>query len=667
MIVFFIAFIIGLLIFILQVCVHVHTIRQGIARGKLDHVPERFRHVMRMAFGQKRVMERWWGKAHAVIFYAFLVFLLGTVELLVEDLFHWSWSLAMTIGMTATGVIHLVQTYFAWMTLVAVAVLITRRIVRKKEIASNGDAWLILVLIAILMLSHIGVMSSRSALWLDPEWLDKCLPVSKWIGSFMNRDVAFLVHDLSSGVHILAVAVFLIWIPMGKHLHILFAFPNLFCQYERYGAKPIPCMDNPDMDGYAQKLEDAVSKDIPEAEWPIIGAEKVHDLKQRLIMNALTCTRCQRCTNACPMVVSDKKYQGPMESQIRLRDLCMDGNAVLVKKSDGDKKSGIISAEELWQCTQCGACDRVCPVGNENTARIIDLRRGEVCRDRAPSKLNSLLSKFERSGNPWGYPRADRGAWKTALHSENNGDIHVVLFAGCMGAYDVTARKTLENCAQWLETNGFVVHTLDKESCCGEFLRKLGHEQEFADCMKQNLEEIAKISEYDSILTICPHCANTLRNEYPGELRAKHFLEFVAERWERGELENDTSAEKIMSRVHMPCGLGKVPETPKRLLRLFRELGLEISDEEAVNGHCCGGGGGQFFLENSRKIAEMRVNELLEENPDQISTCCPFCVQMLDSELKSNGSVQEDGDISLIPVSNVIDICISRARRVSGD
>lgn len=668
MFVFSIAFIVGLLIFVLQTCVHIHAVRQGVPRDKTDHPAARLKHVMRMAFGQKRVMERWWGKAHAVIFYAFLVFLLSTLELLIESFTSRMWSLVNTIGITAVGVIHLIQTCFAWLTLIAVAVLLTRRIVRKNTVKSNFDAWFILSLIAILMISHIAVIAARIALWFEPKWLDNCLPFTAWISSFMNRDVAFLVRDLASGLHILAVSVFLVWIPMGKHLHILFAFPNLFFQYERYDDKEMPvlCMDNPNMDDYAQKLEEAAAKDMPESEWPIIGAEKIRDLKRRLILNALTCTRCQRCTNACPMVASDQsKYQGPMESLIRLRSLSLDGNAPLVLTPENNNKIGIISHDELWQCTQCGACDRVCPVGNENLVRILDLRRGQVCRELVPAKLNSVLAKFERSGNPWGYPKADRSAWKNVIsNSTKNGDIHVVLFAGCMGAYDLTARKTLENCAKWLEMNGVVVHTLENESCCGEVMRKLGHEMEFAECMQRNLEAFAKLPKYDSIVTICPHCANTLKNEYPAGLRAKHFLEFVTDLRARGELEIENTSQNPKNRIHVPCGLGKTPQTPKQLIQLFHALGFCVSENEVVSGHCCGGGGGQFFLENSRKIAEMRVDELLEDKPEQIATCCPFCVQMLDSELKTKGSVQGNGDISLIPVSNVIDICIAKARRV---
>lgn len=660
MIVYFVAFIIGLIAFFVQVVCHVRNIRNGLPGQPFDHISDRLKNVLRMAFGQHRVCERWWGKAHFVIFYAFLAFLLGSLEVLGTTLDE-SWMLSQWIGVDAAGVLHLVMSYFAWLTLGALLVVSVRRLVKKSEVHSTFEAWFILALIAVLMISHLAMMCARFSLGFEISWMRSFLPLCSALSEHLDRLDGYLIHDLAAGIHVLAIAVFLVWIPRGKHLHILFAFPNLFCQHRLYDENGIPVTgcSSPDLKAYEDALEKAIEQDIPEENWPVIGSVQMKSLPRQYILNGFSCTQCRRCTNACPMVAANvENCAGPLESMIRMRTLCQKTDSELV-----GKVNALISADELWNCTQCGACDRACPVGNSIAARMVEMRRGRVCKEDYPPKLNAVFSHLERSGNPWGYAKSDRMKWTEHLKKcEANSKLpRILIFAGCMSSYDSAAQKTLVNCANWLMEQGFDVQTLEKEVCCGEPLRKLGKEDEFQKVMDVNLSEIEKVP-HDVILTVCPHCAHVLRNEYDGakkRLNAMHFLEFVADLYDAGmlEIQVDEAQTGTVSRVvHVPCGLGKTPETPRRLLRLLKMLGLRIVDRDITQSHCCGAGGGQFFMDNGRKITRLRVEELAAGHADEIATACPFCVQMLGDEIVSRNA-QEDTKDNLIPVVNVVDIC----------
>ena len=633
-------FILSSIIFAIELKSHIQVICEGRTTGRTDHKKHRMIYMLKSAFFQNRVRERWWGRLHTIIFYTFIIFLIDAIELMIQSV--WSdFSLTHLLGPAISGIIYIIQTYFAWMCLCAVIVLMIRRFAKRKTLRSTFDAWLILGLILFIMISHFGVISSLIANKLISGNFASFLPVMTYIGSkYTDPD---LIHTLCAWIHIICVCTFLIWIPRGKHLHIVMAFPALLNQYRLYvNNTPVTGLNNPEIESYEKALESAIEKDLPESEWPVIGTEKFKDLSRRPRLEAFACTQCQRCTDVCPMVSANlDNVAGPMQSMLNLRNLCMNHQI-------SSKLIPEISLEsEIWSCTQCGACDRTCGVGVEHTNRILQIRQAVVCREKIPPELNKVFAEFEKTGNPWGYPKSQRltvsvPGYKDIPKNEMilnlRGEtcrIHTILFfVGCMGYYDQAFNKTVNHTINWLCQQGFEVKLLNNEQCCGESMRKLGNESAFAQHMQNNLAEIQKIP-HDLILTACPHCAQILSNDYITTQyvpKAMHVWDFLAHlNTQKPVLFNHNH--QATSVLHMPCLLGKRPESPAKMLKMAELAHIQIKDKDVSRSHCCGAGGGQFFMDKSRKIAEMRTQELISSAPDHIITACPFCYQMLQDEV----------------------------------
>jgi Fe-S oxidoreductase len=252
----------------------------------------------------------------------------------------------------------------------------------------------------------------------------------------------------------------------------------------------------------------------------------------------------------------------------------------------------------------------------------------------------------------------------------------ILIFAGCMARYDLNVHRTLEHAVQWLSGLGFTVIALENETCCGESMRKLGNEMGFVSCRDKNLEAIEKV-EHDVILTICPHCAQTLKQDYATykrRLNVRHIWEFAAEQidWlspknrsqEASGLGSDAACgAELMTKnhkrvLHMPCLLGKTPGSPADMVEMAKTLGIECP-ENVVRSHCCGAGGGQFFIDAQNGLVKQRVDELMAYDADEIVTGCPFCAQMLGDELirrnQSDCGEQQGKNCRIVHIADLLD------------
>lgn len=620
-------------------------------------------------------MERWWGIGHWVIFYAFLVFLTSGIEILVQSLSP-SWHWGALIGDTGASVLAVGQTAFAWLTLGALLVLSLRRFRAGKRLHSRPEAWLITGLIAGIMLSHLLAMAARIAL--SPSaLLEAFLPLTAYVSTFLATR-AELVYEFSSTAHIVMMAVFLVWIPRGKHAHILAVFPNLYLTHPNYkNGRAILDEESPDIDVFSERYEAVLLANEADGNddadnLPMLGAARLFDLNRKYLLDAYACTQCQRCTDVCPMVAAeiDDDIRGPMATMIDLRQMLEArkmGNDGLVP--------GVIAAAELWNCTQCGACDRACPTGVEHLARIVSMRQALVFDGDHPSGIDGVGQKLERSGNPWGYPKSDRKLWQTSLtppqESQAEAKVRgigsvrrIAIFAGCMAAYDPRAQKSLQNFTDWLQRQGFDVVPMVAEICCGEPLRKLGDEAGFQALAKENVEHLRAL-DADLIVSLCPHCVHTLRDRYVRfgqELGVMHALEFFVALWKAKQLQLKTIDAPSKIALHMPCGLSKQNDISDEIQAMLEALGYSLCDDApADRSHCCGAGGGLFFIDTSQAISHMRSRECLVDAPDALASACPFCIQTLDDGcLQLRTATSEGAEKAHSPTSptliNVVDI-----------
>jgi Fe-S oxidoreductase len=301
--------------------------------------------------------------------------------------------------------------------------------------------------------------------------------------------------------------------------------------------------------------------------------------------------------------------------------------------------------EYAWFCTTCGACLVKCPAFIRPVDEIVDLRRYQVLTTgKMPKSVGDTMRNLERQGNPWGIPPENRMAWADGLHIRElapGDDTDVLLFTGCAAAFDERNKKvtrSLVKILQKLEIN-FAVLGYD-EMCCGETARRMGHEYIFQEFAKQNIETFGKV-KFNRILTSCPHCFNTLKNEYPqmgGDYLVQHYSEFLAGMDPKafGKSDND-----VKFTFHDSCYLGRYNNVYQAPRKLLDESGIDMVEmkRHEEDAFCCGGGGGGMWMETdaNTRINHRRLQDALDVNAEAVATACPYCLTMMEDAVNSKG------------------------------
>ena len=657
MLIIFCIFLIGVVVFFVQVGREIHIIALGKPSHRTDVKKQRLFYALKLTLGQKRITEKPWGWAHVVLMWAFLVFLTAGLEMLIACILpHFTWK--DLFGDAFHALLCLVQTWFAWAAILGLCVVSTRRIVARKFTYTNFDAIFILADIFILMAAHIICMSALIAQHQVTEWAVRLMPFERCLSDYLSPH-AMTLHDVFSALHLIMMAIFLCWIPNSKHLHILFGWPDAFFAYKTWFKDGTPSFspDPVNFDTYEAECTKAIEENAQIM--PTIGLRTFSDTTQKQRLEAFSCTKCMRCTNVCPMVSAGLDDKGPMQTLIHLREMCRKNNA------ETPLIPTLISSSALWNCTQCGACDRACPLSHEHALRILMMRQNAVAQqENVPSKLDKCFANVERSGNPWGYPKKDRtlllnaSPEDTSVHTphatftDKFGTIkRIALFAGCMASYDKRASKTLNAVHAWLKISGFDVVLMPKETCCGEPLRKTGNEFGFETQARANIETLNAL-QVDLVLTTCPHCAFTLNDSYRDygfNTRVMHIVQLWHTMMDNNSLKIQKT-EKGSIALHMPCYLSKYAEETNTVLKLLNAAGYDVRlAKNAALDSCCGAGGGRFFFTEDRSIANNRIQTLDKLGAPKLAALCPYCVQMLNDALQ-NSDVR-----SLTTSFNVID------------
>jgi Fe-S oxidoreductase len=391
-----------------------------------------------------------------------------------------------------------------------------------------------------------------------------------------------------------------------------------------------------------------------------IGASVVGEFTWKQLLDTDACTICGRCTSVCPANITGKPLD-PREIVLKLGTVASMSavppqsppvgiDPVITVNSDNVFQ--LITPEELWSCTTCRACDEICPADIEIVDKILDMRRYlSLMEADFPSELGKSYVSMENSSNPYGVDQSTRGDWTDALDfevkrlDEPGVTAEYLMWVGCAGSFDDRNRNVTIATARLLHKAGIDFGILGaKELCTGDPARRTGNEYVFQGLALQNIETLNDLG-VDKIITQCPHCFNTLGNEYPqfgGEYEVMHHSELLSALVEDGRLTPTSTGETIV--FHDPCYLGRHNDTFLAPRTIVEASGIKVEMvRNGTNSFCCGAGGGKFWFEEhtGKKINIDRTEEAVGTGADVIATGCPFCYVMLDDGVKEIGADEQ--------------------------
>ncbi|GFO53708.1 electron transfer flavoprotein [Geomonas sp. Red276] len=606
----------------------------GTGEYRFDHPMTRLNEVLVYALGQKRVMKRPFGINHGVIFWAFLVLTLANAEFLISGVFP---SLNFTLlPPPLHGTLSLLFELCSLATLAAVSLAFLRRIFNPPyEEARTFEAFFILTMIAGLMVAYFGVHAAEIAMGeASPSF---CAPVSSLLASLLNHTSLTgqlpVIKAVSWWVHAVLLLSFMNFLPYSKHMHILTAIPNVFLRS-------------------LGKVNSQPREEF--AEGRSFGASSVDRLSWKDLLDSFSCTECGRCQNSCPAAATGKQLNPRMLIHAIKESLLGNGSALpspvdaaaansaasLIGKGEGK-----VSEAALWSCTSCGSCMESCPVFIEHLPKVVKLRRHLVEMEaRFPEELLNLFENMEQRSNPWGMAPSERSKWCSQLDLKpfEAGKTEYLLFVGCSGAFDARNKQVTVALTKVLDAAGVSYGILGKdEKCCGESVRRLGNEFLFETMANENVSQL-RSRGVTKVITQCPHCFNTLKNDYRQyglELEVIHHTEFIKGLIDRGSVEVKGGGDLGRVVFHDSCYLGRhneVYEPPREVIRQVTGKAVHELPRNKENGFCCGAGGGRMWLEEHEGTAinRSRVKEALDQKPATICVSCPFCMTMFEDGIK---------------------------------
>jgi Fe-S oxidoreductase len=443
---------------------------------------------------------------------------------------------------------------------------------------------------------------------------------------------------------VLIILGFLAYLPHSKHLHIATAGINVFFGRTRARGRLEP-LDFDSEDESALRL----------------GAGTIADLTWKQMLDSMSCTECGRCQDVCPAYATGKALS-PKLLIMGIRDqLFAEGEAALTGGDLSPLVPNAVTDDVVWDCVTCGACVHECPVSIEHVDHIVDLRRNLVMvESRVPAETETMLRDVERGSNPWGKPQNERASWAEGLAVRvlEPGDRppQLLYWVGCAAAYDERARTAAISTTKLLVKAGLDVAILGpRESCTGDPARRAGNEYVFQSFARANVQTLNDAG-VTKIVASCPHCFNTLRNEYPdfgGRYEVVHHSELLADLVRRGKLSPAPGSEPIT--YHDSCYLARHNDVLDAPRDIVRRIGRPL--EMARNGKrtfCCGAGGAHMWMEErGNQINEERAREAAETGADTLAVACPFCTVMLDDGVRQTGGELRVADVSTLLVEAI--------------
>jgi len=455
-------------------------------------------------------------------------------------------------------------------------------------------------------------------------------------------------HQIWWYAHVIFFIGFLVFLPITMLRHIFTSPLNMYLKDRdrpKGAMKPLP--------------------NLMETELETFGASVIEDFTWKQLLDTDACTMCGRCTSVCPAHATGKPLD-PREIVLKTGEvMAATGDPATTPPIGVDSEITVpanwmfdrVTNDELWSCTSCKACDEICPVNIEILDKILDMRRYKsLMESDFPAELGNAYRAMENSGNPWAISQTERADWIGDIEGIEviaGGDpfeSEWLYWVGCAGSFDDKNKKVSQAMAKLLQRANIDVSILGPaENCTGDPARRSGNEYIFQMLAMQNIETLNGMG-VKKIITQCPHCFNTLKNEYPqlgGHYEVIHHTQLLEELIDSGELDmsNASLEERIV--YHDSCYLGRhndVYMSPRKVIGSLQGVDIVEAPRNGTKGMCCGAGGARMWMEEDigPKVNDVRAKELVETGATRIATACPFCYIMMDDGVKAAGKEEDE-------------------------
>lgn len=611
---------------------------QLVNRGRNDHrledIPKRILHTVVWVLSQRVVTRHrfFTGLMHAFIFWGFIVFSISTIDLTVRAIVPWSLVEHLPLKnlyLSMTDIISLLVS-------IGVVVLFIRRFFMRPQAlwpptdspvivnehsrkSPQAKSFVVLSLIFLLMVTYQVFEAGQIYL----NQMSGFLPMGRFWLSILGNTIetnALIVSHIFWWLHLAGVYIFLVLIPNSKHLHIVTGTINVFLRRNKPHA-------------YIERM------DFEKEEY--FGALVVTELTRKTLFDTFACIECGRCQDNCPAFEADTALS-PKYLVINLREQLIEEGKEILNGEKGNAVVGkVLTEDALWACTTCGACMEVCPMDIEHIPAIIEMRRGLMLSEgKYPVELTPALKGMETQSNPWGVWQGERSKWAEGLDVKLLKDVKetpLLFWVGCAASFDDRMKKITRTVAEILTRAEIDFAILgDEEKCTGDPARRTGNEYLFQMLAQDVISTLEKYN-VKRILTLCPHCYNIFKNEYPdfgGRYEVIHHSTLLENLIREGRIKVKDSIKGVIT-FHDPCYLGRHNneyEAPRNVIKALSSGQLKEMPRSKELSFCCGAGGGRMWMEETGKLKvnQIRTKEAVDTGADIVGTACPFCMRMLE-------------------------------------
>jgi Fe-S oxidoreductase/nitrate reductase gamma subunit len=643
--------------------------RRGRPAARFDRPAARVGLVLKHAVAQRRTArELYAGLFHRFISYGFVVLTIATTVVALDADF----GAGLMRGRFYLYFQSFVVDLFGALVVVGVLMAAARRYLKRpRKLVYTDEAAVILAAVLLICVQGFLVEGWRIAATGDPwgAWSPFGNLLARASRRLMSDESVRTAHAFTWWFHLVTSFAFVAWLPYTKMMHVLTAPLNI------YTASLAPL--------------GAALKHIDFEQTESFGVNSLKGFTWKDLLDLDACTECGRCTAVCPAHTVGKELS-PRDIILQLRDLMHErprdafglvstnGGGALAGTTPADKEPtadvearkplpiiGTVPATSpvpLWQCTTCAACMEACPVFIEQMPKIVDMRRFLVMEEAEfPDSMQEAVMSLERRGHPFSGTQATRMDWAEGLNVRTGSDVkdaEVLLWVGCGGALVERNQRVTRATAQLLEQAGVKFAVMGREEkCSGDPARRIGNEFLFEQLAKENVSNLNRYG-VKKVVTACPHCFNTFRNEYPtygGAFEVFHHSEYLARLVEEGRLRPLAESGKKIT-FHDPCYLGRqngVYDAPRQLVQISsREDAVEMGRTRS-NSFCCGGGGGMSFVDepSDKRVNQERAREAIETGADVLAVGCPFCMTMLEDGVNAR---KGDRDVKVLDVAELL-------------